>query len=363
MSKVLDYLILALFPLFLIPFGAPLGILGLLILIGLRWILSLENWAQDFKMWLSLPFVALVAYLFAWTTITPTVPSLISTIKVIALFAVAFVFTKMRTNRATLLTFAGSFLVFSVIFFSGLIKSSFNPNYFGMIVFLSFAWIAKHLRDNIRSVAGTTLFSVALALILASHSRSILAALAAFGLLALLRPSEKTKRALFWLALVSGIALPALIMGHVDYRAPLLGKPFFSGRQFLWPYALQAISHFPLGLGPDLYIPNLIPTDYAEKGASFHNWYLQFGARFGLLGLCLFLTSLDGLIFSRTKNGPNRALESSFFIAFMLTQYFDVHLTENGLVVGLFAVLIFATPSIESPNKKSSLRSPAREFS
>jgi O-antigen ligase len=118
------------------------------------------------------------------------------------------------------------------------------------------------------------------------------------------------------------------------------GKNIDSGRSVIWNYALDSIGDHPiLGWGTSLTTTNIL-----NNGLSFHSWYLTILYHFGIVGLTTYVVILyiiwrsfcafGGAVYSR--------LAASALTSMMITQTYEVSLTQNNLNLGLIYWTLFA---------------------
>lgn len=149
--------------------------------------------------------------------------------------------------------------------------------------------------------------------------------------------------AIIWYMTYSGaqrINLTGTIERLLNSLSQGYGKNIDSGRSIIWNYALDSIGDRPLlGWGT-----NLTTTNILNNGLSFHSWYLTILYHFGIVGLTTYLALLytiwrslcafGGAVYSR--------LAASALTSMMITQAYEVSLTQNNLNIGLIYWTLFA---------------------
>ena len=115
---------------------------------------------------------------------------------------------------------------------------------------------------------------------------------------------------------------------------------FRSGRSVIWNYALDSIGDHPiLGWGTSLTTTNIL-----NNGLSFHSWYLTILYHFGIVGLTTYIAILYSIWRSFCAFGDSvySRLGASALTSMMITQAYEVSLTQNNLNIGLIYWTLFA---------------------
>lgn len=111
------------------------------------------------------------------------------------------------------------------------------------------------------------------------------------------------------------------------------GKNILSGRHVLWSILFNAIKdRLWLGWGGGALLSNF--TDY---NLSSHNLFLQIALQLGLLGLLIFITWLYVVWkeIIKLKYTPYSGITAGFYVSLLITQVFEVTLTQNNISLSL----------------------------
>jgi len=224
-----------------------------------------------------------------------------------------------------------------------------NQNLFGMFVFMMLGLIGVMvtLRGRLSFPWIIALALMSALLIYASKSRSSLVALALSYVTFFAWPFMSRRRGLYtafflgviafvWYATYSG-ANRIFLTDWLDQAQLSLGREYGkntdSGRAALWNIALEYIAQKPLfGWGIRDHASTALNT-----GLSFHNWYLTIAYHFGIFGLSAYVVLLF-LVWSVLCNSGHRLyarIAASAMIGMMMTQVFEVSLTQNNLNIGI----------------------------
>jgi len=262
-------------------------------------------------------------------------------------------------TRATLMNAAYGFTRSFVL--------DYNPNFWGKYVYIGLPlaavlllYLYKDKRHWLWIIPGALmLFMVAFI----SMSRSAL--LAAGTSLAFLAFTHRRARKFFWVAIVGGMMVLlfltpetlAMLSGALRLRSGL------SGREDIWPLALQVISEHPfVGLGPSWFeerffflSPFMTNGLYsAISKPSAHNAFLTIGTDVGIfasifaLGIFFLFASRTRALWDRLKNTPNFGILvglSALVLAGFVRALFETdtilpyrYFTINSLLIALLAL-------------------------
>ena len=230
-------------------------------------------------------------------------PGLGSGLLLVDIILAIFVFNNITITSkeyVSLHLFMGALLIYYLSIFdfesvtTGLIlgasgNMSLNANGLGIItlaIFLHFSCIIPYFKRRLfRIVLFIMMVIGAGSLILLSGSRLALFSLSAFVLVSLLLKKEvsiQVNKRCIRLVLIAGLILPFVYIYLFDiYRdQELLGKNFFSGRQYIWMDAIKAIRNSPiLGSGTSVLMYDGT-TGYTDNT---HNMMLGILKMFGVI--------------------------------------------------------------------------------
>lgn len=230
-----------------------------------------------------------------------------------------------------------------------------NPNVFGLFMFMLVCVITCSLHVNRAVLPGLVVIVVAVAalLIFSSRSRSGLLALGMFLATYYIWPYIG-RRASFGFAYLLGvialivfltfsgaerIQLPPILNVLLEDFSSSYEKNVDSGRSQLWNAALDLISDRPLfGWGTGSTTQNVL-----NSGLSFHNWYLTVAYHFGLVGITLYIILFVGIwqVFCSMSSHPLARAAASSLAGLLMTQVYEVSLTQNNLNMGLVFWALF----------------------
>lgn len=230
-----------------------------------------------------------------------------------------------------------------------------NQNLFGMCVFMiaSLAMIMLSLEGRATTVRMLAILAMAIVLIYMSRSRSNLLAVAmAIITFVSWKPLCRIRIAAvgYFMAVVGFVLY--LIYSGADRLSPSgfvyqvlysiskeYGKNVDSGRSVIWNFAMDSISDRPVfGWGT-----GLTTTSVLNTGLSFHNWYLTIAYHFGMFGILIYAVILSSIWLTLTRYGQYgyARLAASALVGVMMTQTYEVSLTQNNLNIGLLYWIIF----------------------
>lgn len=312
-------------------------------------------------------YIIALAFLYTLTSlisvqINKFSASLTNTLQFLACLGVFLYFTTVKwdkslINRVYMITVF--FVLFHfIIWISKGMPSQFlsiypNSNLIGAYMFISLFFIGLKIWTSKRKIFHFGVAFIALLILLASDTRSImLALLVSFVLLILWLIVNKNKitstifYGLFILSLFAVIFvypnLPNWKYYHIfeSWMLEHTGKSIMSGRSDIWLSVNEYISLKPFfGYGP-----NVVASDLISKNASTHNLYLNITLQLGYIGLVILIVILFIIFLSYLKQKANiiTKLSAVFFFGILTHQLFEITLIQNQLSIGLFQWIIVA---------------------
>ena len=242
-----------------------------------------------------------------------------------------------------------------------------NPNSLGLYSLNIFFWAYARSIAGIRGKGRDVWipFVLATMCLYYSGSRASMIALA-FGVIALHNKEYllANKKRYLLISLVITI-IPALVVWaasgdlfywfknfYDSYASGVYHKKFESGRDRIWPILIAAISEKPiLGWGLHVNLRNISSYDL-----SAHNMYLQILFQSGLLGVLLFFVFLYRLYVLMWRYRENEYVRVSyvFMLVLMVTQAFEVALTQNNLpiTISFWTFVAFSIASAISDERR-----------
>ncbi|GKV64674.1 hypothetical protein NCCP2331_08270 [Sporosarcina sp. NCCP-2331] len=128
-----------------------------------------------------------------------------------------------------------------------------------------------------------------------------------------------------------------------------------SGREAIWVPLIEIINNHPfIGHGPGVTTEHVMSLDFSS-----HNLYLQVALQNGYIGLALLLLLffIIWISFWKVRKDNTIKLVSSFFIAILIHQLFEVSFTQNQLTVGMLQWLIISVGfSVLLAKKRSDIK-------
>lgn len=217
-----------------------------------------------------------------------------------------------------------------------------GPNYFAVVAFLGAA-SAFFLRN--RGFWWYIILGFNLMGILLAYSRAAYLACAVFFVSWLYYGRGRLTKLQY--ALLVGASL-TIFTAFTDVTAFLQLERGLTGREILWPVAVQALRARPLtGWGQDG-IEYLLRDVFDLRWASFHNTILDFAVAYGLIAGSFYTLGLAILI-GRTMGlrGPSREMWAPLTVSFIPLMLFTT-LTLGGINYGsLFMTLILGAANAE----------------
>lgn len=219
-----------------------------------------------------------------------------------------------------------------------------NPNFYGMFVFSSLAFVVN-LRKKIRPY----LYMLFIVGLVVSGARAAQLSACVFLILLFfekkwfLTQRKNTAMILLVMVILLCMLTPFVYISGVfdhyllDINSVISSKNLESGRQIIWGYIMERFYVNPfLGYG----IGNM-PESYSNiyhrfDGLSAHNYFLQIAYQSGLVGVGLIIFTLSNLYLYLIKVKTAASLSSSaFLIAIFIHQSFEVSLTQNNFSIGI----------------------------
>ncbi|WP_436938458.1 O-antigen ligase family protein [Staphylococcus xylosus] len=228
-----------------------------------------------------------------------------------------------------------------------------NSNLIGAYMFISLFFIGLKIWTSERKSIHFGAAFIALLILLASDTRSIMLALLVTFVLLILWPivnKSKITSTIFYGLFILSLFVVIFVYPNLpnwkyfdifeSWMLEHTGKSIMSGRSDIWLSVNEYISLKPfLGYGP-----NVVASDLISKNASTHNLYLNLTLQLGYLGLMILIILLFIIFLNYLKPKANIIIKLSavFFFGILTHQLFEITLIQNQLSIGLFQWIIIA---------------------
>lgn len=312
-------------------------------------------------------YIIVLAFLYTLTSlisiqINTFSTSLTNTLQFLACLGVFLYFTTIKwdkslINRVYVIT-VFFVLIHFLIWISKGMPSQFlsiypNSNLIGAYMFISLFFIVLKIWTSKRKILHFGVGFIALLILLASDTRSIMLALLVSFILLSLWPiviKNKVVSMIFYILFILSLFAVVFIYPKLpnwkyyntfeSWMLEHTGKSIMSGRSDIWLSVNEYISIKPFfGYGP-----NVVASDLISKDASTHNLYLNLTLQLGYIGLVIFIAILFIIFLNYLKPKTNIVIKLSavFFFGILTHQLFEITLIQNQLSIGLFQWIIIA---------------------